>query len=381
MPDVIEIKGTGFINKGAELMLHAAIQELRRRLPDAEIVVTPTGPATPYLKRGAVGLYQKLWYQRLGIQWGRFGTLIPRNVRHLYGIRLDSELDAVLDASGLAYGDQLGVRGMEATARTAKGWRRHGIPYVLLPQTFGPFAFPRTRRTVSSLIDSATLVFARDAESYGHLLKLVGEQPKIRQAPDITVAIKGEVHPRHERLRGRVCIVPNARMIDMVSAGAARRYTLFLDRCAQMLAARGSQPFFLIHEGETDARLAEECNARSGRALEIVREDDPLILKGIIGSCRGMVGSRFHGLLSALSQGVPALAAGWNHKYEMLFKSYGFPEGIMTLEEDDVGVEQKMRCFFVPEVVKSLSERLAAHAESERGALVEMWDSVFGAIR
>lgn len=381
MPEMIEIKGTGFINKGAELMLHAAIQEIRRRLPDAEIVVTPTGPATPFAKRGALGLYQKLWYQRLGIQWGRFGKLIPRHVRHLYGIRLDTEIDAVLDASGLAYGDQLGARGMEGSARAARGWKRRGIPYVLLPQTFGPFALSGTRRTVSSLIGCAILAFARDAESYRHLVELVGEQPKIRQAPDITVAIEGVVHPRHERLRDRVCIVPNARMIDMVSAGAARRYLPFVARCAQMLAARGGRPFFLIHEGETDVRIAAECNARSGLALEIVREDDPLILKGVIGACRGMIGSRFHGLLGALSQGVPALAAGWNHKYEMLFRSYGFPEGVMTLEEDDAGVERLMRCFFDTKTSRSMSERLAAHAESERGALVEMWDAVFEAIR
>ncbi len=379
MPEIIEVKGTGFTNKGAELMLHAVVGEVRRRLPGAELVVTPTGAATPFAKRGALGLSQKLWYQRLGIQWGRLGGCIPREVRSRYGIRLDSELDAVLDASGLAYSDACSEASMRATARAARHWRRSGTAHVLLPQAFGPFSLAATRQSVTRIVSDARLVFARDPESYRQLVALVGESPRIRQAPDITLGIAGRSDPRHDGLKGRVCIVPNVRMLDRTDPQMARLYIPFLLQCIRLLDARGARPFFLIHEGREDEQIAAEC----ARAIptEVVREEDPLVLKGLIGNCAGMIGSRFHGLVSALSQGVPALAVGWSHKYEMLFSSFGFPQGIMNLTDDEAMVGSRMSLLLDSPATREISVQLQARAHEQRGELAAMWDSVFEAIR
>ena len=61
-------------------------------------------------------------------------------------------------------------------------------------------------------------------------------------------------------------------MIDRVSAEAARNYQPFLIRGMRVLNRLGVRPFFLIHEGEQDTRIAEQCNERSGLSLQIVRE-------------------------------------------------------------------------------------------------------------
>jgi len=97
------------------------------------------------------------------------------------------------------------------------------------------------------------------------------------------------------------------------------------------LAEAGGRPFILIHEGHKDRSLAERIVAEAGIECAIVQEEDALRIKGILGLCEGVVSSRFHGLVSALSQGVPALATGWSHKYETLLNDYGVADGCLPV--------------------------------------------------
>ena len=71
-------------------------------------------------------------------------------------------------------------------------------------------------------------------------------------------------------------------------------------------------------------------------------------IKGILGSCEATIGSRFHGLVSALSQNVPTIAIGWSHKYNMLFRDYDFSEGLMNILADDEEINQKLKLLIDP---------------------------------
>lgn len=105
---LVEIRGVGFVNKGAELMLHAVCQKIGEGLPEACLVMAPSGNQD-YVKRARLGLYQKVRLQRCGVQ---MSWMIPskrrQHYRRLYGLVLDNDVDVVLDASGFAYSDQLG---------------------------------------------------------------------------------------------------------------------------------------------------------------------------------------------------------------------------------------------------------------------------------
>ena len=61
--------------------------------------------------------------------------------------------------------------------------------------------------------------------------------------------------------------------------------------------------------------LGKEVVKNTDIRINIVQETDSLCIEGIIGASDGVIGSRYHGLVNALSQGVVALAVNWSHKY------------------------------------------------------------------
>lgn len=377
---LIEVRGTGFVNKGAELMLHAILQKVGDAFPDACFAMAPSSNQD-YVKRARLGLYQKVRLQRYGVP---LGWMIPskrrQRYRRLYGLVLDNDVDVVLDASGFKYSDQFGEDSSVAMASYVKTWKKRGTKIVLLPQAMGPFTSSNIRKAFAFVVYNADLVFPRDDVSYKHVTDLVGEQENVHKAPDFTNLVPGIMPPDPERFRGRFCLVPNYHMIDKTSDGQSTRYPSFYVACIKYLVESGQKPFILIHEGETDVPLGRRIVEESGDDIDIVEQVDALRIKGILGLCTGVISSRFHGLVSALSQGVPVLATGWSHKYAMLLKEYGVPDGCLpvTVDREALGkqIERITNGDSRKEMVGKITKAAARHKEQTE----MMWQRVFSVI-
>jgi colanic acid/amylovoran biosynthesis protein len=377
----IEIRKAEFVNKGAELMLRAAVEQVRGRYPDARLVMAPghEKSAAPYSKRASLGFYQKAWLWRSGVQLGDLAALAPRRLRQAYGIVLDREVDAVLDAAGFLYSDQQGAKYNDELVRASRRWKRHGTKVILLPQAFGPYRSAQSKEAVRRFVANADLIYAREADSYAHLVEAAGATDKIRICPDFTNLATGFVPASFRAETLQIAIVPNCRMLDKVSAQARAQYEPFLEKIARSLQRRGERPFFLVHESKNDRAIAEKVAAAAG-SVPIIEESDPLAIKGILGACKATVGSRFHGLVSALSQGVPSLAAGWSHKYRMLFKDYEFEQGMLDVAASEEQLEQALDV-----VTQAGSRERIAASLLQRSALLKqqtraMWGEVFACI-
>lgn len=376
---IIEIRKAGFVNKGAELMLHAALQKLRARYPDATYVMAPT-PAKaeqPFRKLVQLGFYPKAWLWRYGIQWGTLANFAPRPLREMYGVVLDKEVDVVIDAAGFAYSDQWGENPCAELAQSTRRWKKSGTRVILLPQALGPFESEKNQAAMKSVVQNVDLIFPRERVSYEHLTRLVGEQAKIKQSPDFTNLVSGVLPPGFDVEQNRFCIVPNCRMLDKTDQKTREAYLPFLITCTRYLLKKNAKPFVLVHEGKDDQRLAEQLSAAVG-GIPIVQESGALEIKGILGACSGTLGSRFHGLVSALSQGVPALATGWSHKYQMLFEDYGFPDGLVEVTTDEAEIQRKI------DLVTDDAERIKTLIQSRTDQLKQqserMWQEVFAVI-
>jgi len=379
---IIEIRKAGFVNKGAELMLHAVLQKVKEAYPDATYVMAPEprGGSVHFQKMTSLGFYPKAWLWFLGIQWGDIAALIPKRLRNMYGIILDRDIDIVLDAAGFQYSDQWGTKQAAELAHSSKRWKKNGTKVILLPQALGPFDNLENQKTITKAIQNIDLIFPRERISYNHLTKLVGESKKIIQSPDFTNIVKGEIPENFDRQNNRFCIVPNCRMIDKTSKEISEAYLPFLIKCTRYLIQKGAKPFILIHEGADDLAIAEKISKAVG-GVPIISEDNPVKIKGILSVCSGTLGSRFHGLVSALSQGVPSLATGWSHKYQMLFEDYGFPEGIVDMLAEDSVTQNQLDLIINPETNKTIQRTIQEKSEILKGQTEDMWRTVFSELK
>jgi polysaccharide pyruvyl transferase WcaK-like protein len=378
---IIEIRKAGFVNKGAELMLHAVVQKLRERYPDAVLTMAPIyGRAEDTFERMAkLGLYPKahLWHKNY--DFGRIATIIPRRLRNLYGLIVNDEVDVVIDAAGFSYTDQWGVDTSKELCVSSKAWKKNHTKLILLPQALGPYEKDGIDRYVREWVANADLIFPRERDSYNYLIEVVGEHEKIKQFPDFTNLVNGTLPQGYDACDKKVAIVPNYRMIDKTATSESDAYLPFLIRATTYLVNKKKQPFLLVHGGSTDMILAEKVSQAVG-GIQIIKETNPLHIKGILGACDATVGSRFHGLVSALSQGVPSLATGWSHKYLRLFEDYGFGEGVVSVNAPDHLLHSKLDLITEKESAEKLRDKLTLRSLELKQYSDEMWSLVFSVI-
>lgn len=373
---IIEIKGIGIPNKGAELMLVAVMEALVSRYQDVKFVVDPN---TDFIGRCRFGIYQKAWMNIKGIQLGYLANLIPAKLLFRFGVIRDTEVDVILDASGFCYSDSFGYENAhEQVGRYIQKWRNDGKKYIFLPQAYGPFENIKLAKSMQQTLNTANLFFARDSVSKKHLEQLVGKD--VLMAPDFTCLVKGMLPLDFEpENAGDTCIILNNRMLEKQSSQDGQ---LYIDNMLVMVGKirqLGGAPYFLMHEGQDDKQLTNKINQGLSEPLNSYYYESPKHIKGIIGTAKLVISSRFHGLVSALTQGVPVLATGWSHKYQMLLDDYSCPE-LMLDHLDLQGMFHKLEYIFNSVHYQSV-KNVISQAKSKQVELTEhMWSKVFAEI-
>ncbi|MEQ9551479.1 MAG: polysaccharide pyruvyl transferase family protein [Coleofasciculus sp. G3-WIS-01] len=376
---IVEIQGVDFINKGGELMTHAIVQHVAS-LPGNNIVAAHLRMGN-FQQRAKTGLHHLSWVYYEKAPWvgsviDGFSRFIPKPLLNSLKITTNSQIYAVLDASGFTYGDQQGARMIEIMANRTKRWKKEGKKLILLPQAFGPFQKKAVKEAFLEILKNADFVFARDPVSYHYLMELECSQSKIKIAPDFTNLVKGEIPPYFQSNSRQGCIVPNYRMIQRTSSAEKENYLSFLTFCTKYLIKKGIEPFALIHETNRDYELALQLQSEVGVAIKIIQEPNPLYIKGILGNCFIVIGSRFHSLVSTLSQGVPCMGTGWSHKYQMLFEDYNCSDSLVSPIDSPDKISNLLDKLIEEPSRSELIAGINAGATEQKKRSTQMWRDV-----
>ena len=361
---VIEIKGASFVNKGAQLMLKALIT--KRELFNDDSIFVMHMRSGSFSERNSYRMGHLAWlhtwnYLPAATLTDTFFSFFPRKLRKKYNIWLKNEVKWVLDISGFIYSDDFGSKPSSRMADYYRQLRKAGARIIIMPQAMGPFEKPNVRESVLKIIDVAELIFIRDDVSFGHVTDLAGHLEKIIYAPDFTLSLKGMEKEKYVGLKVRVSIIPNEKFIKSHTVDK-NKYIGLINSIILFCSKKKVRPFLLLHEYNKDSFLLESLKGRIDISLDIISESDPLVLKGIIGSSKLVISSRYHGLINALYQSVPVIATGWTHKYEALMNEYGLGD-YMISDYDPRSIRNMMTGLFDAIISDTITKRISLENE------------------
>lgn len=357
-------------------MLHAMLAKIKTEIPDALFAMEPTINA-PRNKQLKYGIYTKTSFRKLKIPFKYVFAFIPRVLRRRWHYINENEIGVVLDASGFAFGDVWGAKkAADRLGNHVVKWKKQGKKIILMPQAFGPFSDPGLVRVMKVIISYSDIIFVRDQISLKYLEDLDANNKKFIPAPDFTNLIKGTVPAYFDSAVCEVAIVVNSKMIETKTGEEGRAYLDLLHRLIIIIRNLGYKPYFLIHEEKRDSRVADMINNTLAKPLPVIREDDPLHVKGMIGKSKAVINSRFHSLVSSLSQGIPCLATGWSHKYELLLKDYNYEEGMLDVYCDNDLLLQKVTSVLAASKYRII-DKLEYGIATQKERSEEMWKVVF----
>jgi len=373
-PLTIEIIGTGTHNRGAELMAIAVSERIRRSFPGARIAVSPEFGAPA--DRRKYGFLDTTEFS--GRRLGRLKTLALTAVgRWRRNTVKSSDVSIVLDASGFAFSDQWGAARVDQIVQLMSRRHRRHQTYIMLPQALGPFNKPAVAEKSRQLFGRAELICARDRQSYASVKELI-DHAGLRLYPDFTVDVS-PVEGADLSLPGRfVAIVPNYRMLDK---GEGEAYLEFLHQALITTKELGLQPAFVLHDAEEDRRVISLVSDRFAEQIPILTDADPRVLKAILGAATFVIGSRFHALVSSLSQGVPCIGAGWSHKYPELFADFACPELLLSDLSDVDSLRAKIQILSEDATRAPIATRIGEAALTIKQRTATMWEEVEAIIR
>ncbi len=328
----VYIDKAGFINKGAALMLMSVIEQVRLHIPDAVIVV----PKNVFNQD--ISFCMEHGISPLNTTDGP----IHRFIYHLiYNKLLSSQkyitpkqIDLILDAGGFQFSDQwMCTKEMvEQRNRYYKSFSKKGRKIVFLPQAFGPFEMKESRSMINIVHKYADVIYAREQISYNYLRKEFPQSSKIMIAPDFTCLLKPNKSIKvHLPYKQYIIVIVNCRMLTHTSQLISTRYGEFMCKIIQFLLDKGENVILLNHEGMDDEQLLYQINSQLSRSLPILTNLNAIDVKGIIKQAKLLISSRFHGVVSGLTQNVPTLCTSWSHKYQELLKDHNCSSNILDI--------------------------------------------------
>lgn len=307
--------------------------------------------------------------------FGRFGTQFNR------GLKLLDTCDAVIDVSGGdSFSDIYGGKRFSAILLPKLIAAKLGKPLILAPQTYGPFKDKKVLHASTSAIKSASMVWARDEESFGIIKKILGKSfnPSIHLC-GVDMAFKLPLQPALDTLdqttarwiaesKEHPVIGFNiSGLIYHDPAAAKSHYEFIVDYnqtvfqfIKKVLTDTDCRVLLIPHvmdvggHYESDALACHQVISQLDESYQNRIAVTPTNLnqsqvKWIISNMQWFCGTRMHATIAALSTATPAASISYSDKTRGVFATCGqehhvFDPRILDADAIVSGLFKSLQC-------------------------------------
>lgn len=230
-----------------------------------------------------------------------------------------------------------------------------GRPYVLLPQTYGPFRARTARWLASLMLRCAEDVWTRDQRCIPIVEALAGRTPRF--SPDVAFTL-APVRPADMTLAPASTVLEHTPLVVGLNVsgllymggytgdnmfGLRSNYRDVIEETVSTLLAQTPATILIVphtfgaemEEAASAALLHSTERRHPGRVARLATQPGASEVKWLIGRTHFFIGARMHACIGALSQGVPTVGLGYSDKFLGVFESAGIGDAVVDLRTHD----------------------------------------------
>lgn len=305
------------------------------------------------------------------------------------------KIDYILSISGGdSFSDIYGVDRFKIIDNQHRLARLFHKPYMILPQTIGPFTNDKIKKKAIKSIESSKFVLARDFKSYNYIIKNT-KQKHIKEIIDMAFFM-----PYKKREKGTNNIDVGISISDMLWISTLHKNIFELKCDYHKLTYQIIDYFLSIHNVTiylTPHVISDRVNTENDYLLsydlceeynnERVRLSpfflSPIMAKNFISKLDFFVGARMHATIAAFSSGVPVVPLSYSRKFTGLFNdTLNYPYVGDMKAQKNINILQIIEKSFIKRVeLKSvISNRLVNFVEERKKSLFDCFNIFFNQI-
>jgi len=348
----IIITGGSLFNKGAQAMTFTTVDQLKRRFPDKDIYLFSTQDASRPEEEKAKYAFRIMPWD-IALKAGVLSGSAPLRDSNQLGKlkKIIEDTSMFVDISGLSLTSHWNPLVSLSYLMNIAIAKRSGTPFYIMPQSMGPFDYSMRFRPflyplLQLYLKYPKRIFIREQEGIKAVRRFT--RKNVQRSWDLVMQNSGydmsNIYTVSPSLRkfdipeGSVGIIPNKRLIERSKTDMFPLYEAIIKR----LLAAGKRVYVLRHSYE-DLAVCEQIKSMfpADNRVELIEQDLSAIeLEEIIKRFDFVIASRYHSLIHAYKNAVPALNIGWAAKYKELAEALGqseyFADARSELDESDI---------------------------------------------
>lgn len=373
----IIVTGGELRNKGAQAMTFVTVNEMAKRYPNHQVVLLSSGDS----KRPAeekenyrFRIVKPMSGKEFLILSNPAACALYRTFRRSKQFEkfyeIFSNADAILDISGFALSADWGNGRMLTFALPFLAAKRFRIPANVMPQSFGPFDFKGlkgrfTKYLLGKALRYSHVVMAREAEGEA-FLKEEFSLTNVAKTSDLVLQNTGiDMDTIYHTIPQQPFFFVQPSSVAIIPNKKNSKYGTQSEILAAYKAAIGwmlkkKKFVYLIAHALEDQAICREIKAQfpdNDKVICVEQELSCLVFDSIVGLFDYVIASRFHSVVHAYKNNVPAVILGWATKYRELSQSVG-------QESYQFDVRQGIRADQLVSVVQTMEDSFAKESET-----------------